>query len=475
MLVKEAGFKIYDRRNAKKIPPEKRIKNYKEFYILQSEEDIRIQASRCMDCGVAFCNYACPLGNILPDINYLVSHGQWKKALDILQSTNNFPEFTGRLCPALCEAACTLGINQEPTTNREIELSIIENGFKKGWIKPLPPKMRTGRRVAVIGSGPAGLAVAQQLNRGGHNVTVFERAENIGGILALGIPDYKLEKWVLKRRIDQLIEEGIEFKVKTNVGVDISVEALKSKFDAICLAGGSTVPRDLDVRGRNLKGIHFAMDYLTQQNLVNQGKQINEEERIDASGKNVVIIGGGDTGADCLGVAIRQGAKQVYQLELMPKPPKKRTEKMPWPVWPMILRTNTSHEEGGVREWSVATKYFSGEGDRVKKIHCVRLEWVEGKDGLRKIKEIEGSEFEIDADIVLFAMGFLHPEHKNMLEKFGVEYNQSGNVKTDENHMTSITGVFSAGDMRTGQSLVCKAISDGRMAAEAIDKYLKNK
>lgn len=473
-MAKQPGFKIYERKTARKVPTQERIKNYKNVYIPQTEEEIMIQASRCMDCGVAFCNHACPLGNVLPELSYLVSRGKWKKALDVLQSSNNFPEFTGRLCPALCEAACALGINQEPTTNREIELSIIEKGFTEGWVKPLPPRMRTGRKVAVVGSGPSGLAAAQQLSRAGHDVTVFERSENIGGILALGIPDYKLEKWVLQRRIDQLIEEGIVFKTNTNVGVDISVEALKSKFDAICLTGGSTIPRDLDVEGRSLKGIHFAMEYLTQQNLVNQGKEIPEEERISAGGKNVVIIGGGDTGADCLGVAIRQGAKQVCQFEVMPQPPKSRTEKMPWPSWPMILRTNTSHEEGGERRWSIATKYFSGENGRVKKVVCVELKWIEDENGNKRMEEIEGSEFVLDADLVIFAMGFLHPEQGTMLNKLGVEFDNRGNVKTDANHMTGIAGVFAAGDMRTGQSLVCKAIADGRAAAEAIDKYLKN-
>lgn len=473
-MVKESGFKIYDRKDAKKIAPQERIKNYNEFYIPQSEEEIKIQAARCMDCGTAYCNNACPLGNVLPDLSYLINHDNWEKALDILLSTNNFPEFTGRLCPALCEAACTLGINQDPTTNREIELSIIEKGFKEGWVKALPPKIRSGRKVAVIGSGPAGLTAAQQLNRSGHEVTVFERSESIGGILVLGIPDYKLEKWVLSRRIEQLMVEGVVFKTNTNVGVDISIDALKSKYDGICLAGGSTVPRNLNVKGRDFKGIHYAMDYLTQQTLVNQGKEIEKEERIDATGKNVVIIGGGDTGADCLGVAIRQGAKEVYQLELMPKPPSKRTEKMPWPSWPMTLKTNTAHEEGGTREWSVGTKYFSGKNGLVKKIHCVKLKWSEDDDGKRKMTEIQGSQFEIEADLILFAMGFLHPEHSDMLCKFGVEIDGRGNVKTDEKHMTNVTGVFAAGDMRTGQSLVCKAISDGRMVAEAMDNYLKN-
>ncbi|MCT4619706.1 MAG: glutamate synthase subunit beta [Marinisporobacter sp.] len=470
----QPGFKIYNRKNATKIPAEERIENYKSFYIPQSEEEIKKQASRCMDCGIAFCNNACPLGNVLPDLNYLVSHNHWKKAFNILQNTNNFPEFTGRLCPALCEASCCLGIHQEPMTNREIELSIIEKSFKEGWVKPLSPVIRTGRKVAIIGSGPSGLAVAQQLVRAGHHVTVFERSENIGGILALGIPDYKLEKWVIDRRVKQMEEEGVHFTTNTNVGIDISVEALKEKYDAICLAGGSTIPRDLDVKGRALHGIHFAMDYLTQQNRINQGKEIPKEERIDACEKNVVIIGGGDTGADCLGVAIRQGAKQVYQLELMPQPPEKRTEKMPWPAWPMILRTNTSHEEGGERQWSIATKYFSGENGKVQKIHCIKLKWREDLKGSRKMEEIPGTEFTLDAELVLFAMGFLHPEQSNLLEKFGVEVDQRNNVKTDEHHQTNISGVFACGDMRTGQSLVCKAIHDGRIAAKAIDQYLKN-
>ncbi len=470
---KRIGFLKYKRKNAPKLAVEDRIKNYKEFHILQSEEEMENQASRCMDCGIPYCNYACPLGNAIPDISELISEGQWERALNILHNTNNFPEFTGRLCPALCEAACTLGLNFQPNTCKEIELSVVEKGFKEGWVKPLSPLIKTGHNVAVIGSGPSGLAVAQQLIRYGHDVTVFERSEEIGGILAIGIPDYKLDKYILERRIQQLEVEGIRFKTNMNVGVNISVDEIKAKYDAICLAGGSTVPRDLGIEGRALKGICFAMDYLVQQNYVNSGKEILEE-RIDAKGKNVVIIGGGDTGADCLGVAIRQGAKKIYQLEMMPKPPSKRTEKMPWPAWPMILRTNTSHEEGGERDWSIGTKYFSGEDGKVKKVHCIRLEWIEDDNNRKIMKEIEGSAFELEADLVLFAMGFLHPEHHDMLEKFGIDLDQRGNVYTNDAYMTSIPGIFAAGDMRTGQSLVCKAIADGRQAAEAIDAYLKN-
>jgi len=469
-----AGFMKYNRKSAEKLPVDERIKHHREIYIPQSEEAIAKQAARCMDCGVAYCNYACPLGNVLPDINELIKDNQWHKALDILHKTNNFPEFTGRLCPALCEAACTLGINDEAATTKEIELSVIEKGFKEGWVLPRPAVIKTGQKVAVVGSGPAGLTVAQQLARWGHAVTVYERADEIGGILALGIPDYKLEKWVLRRRLDQLETEGIRFKTGVNVGVDLSVEALKSKYDAVCLCGGSTVPRDLGVDGRELDGIHFAMDYLTQQNAINLGKVNQIEAPINAHGKNVVIIGGGDTGADCLGIAIRQGASEVYQLELMPKPPLGRTDHMPWPHWPMILRTNSAHEEGGERQWSVASKYFSGANGKVQKIHCVQLEWVEDETGQRHMEEVKDSEFTLDADLILFAMGFLHPEQDALLEKLGVGFDKRGNVTTNEQNQTSIQGVFSAGDMHTGQSLVCKAIADGRQAAKAMDDYLKH-
>lgn len=470
---KRAEFLKYDRETADKIPVVDRVKNYHEIYVPQSEEAIQRQASRCMDCGVAYCNFACPLGNVLPDLNALVKDGQWHKALDVLHKTNNFPEFTGRLCPALCEAACTLGINQEAATTREIELAIVEKGFKEGWVQPRPPMIRTGQKVAVVGSGPSGLAVAQQLVRAGHDVTVLERSEEVGGILALGIPDYKLEKGILKRRLEQMEAEGVTFKTGVNVGVDLPVEALKSKYDAVCLCGGSTVPRDLDINGRSLDGIHFAMDYLTQQNTVNQKGSVPEGERLTAEGKNVVIIGGGDTGADCLGVAIRQGAKEVYQLELMPKPPTSRTDQMPWPYWPMILRKNSAHEEGGQREWSVGTKYFSGTEGNVEKIHCIRLEWTEDADGRRRMQEVENSEFVLDAELVLFAMGFLHPEKDSLLNKLGVDFDPRGNVNTDAHNQTNVQGIFSAGDMHTGQSLVCKAIADGRKAAKAIDDYLK--
>jgi len=461
----------YNREVSKKEDVEERILHHQEFYIPQSDDAVSNQASRCMDCGIAYCNYACPLGNVLPDLNALVADEKWEKALKMLHKTNNFPEFTGRLCPALCEASCTLSINEEATTTKEIELKIIEKGFQEGWVKPQYATIKTGRKVAVIGSGPAGLTVAQQLCRVGHHVTVYERSDEIGGLLARGIPDYKLEKSIIERRISQLKEEGIRFKTNSHVGIDITTTEIKSKYDAVCLCGGSTVPRDLNVEGRQLNGIHFAMDFLVQQNLINQNKIITSD-RIDAKDKHVVIIGGGDTGADCLGISIRQGAAKVSQLELMPRPPEARTAQMPWPYWPMILRTNTAHEEGGSREWSIATKHFSGENGVVTKIHCIRLDWVE--EGNRKVmKEIPGSEFVIKADLVLFAMGFLHPDHLGMLESFDLEKDERGNVKAKLNQ-TNQSNIFTAGDMHTGQSLVCKAIADGRDAAKSIDKYLRN-
>jgi len=461
----------YNREVSQKEDAQERILHHREFYIPQSDDAVSNQASRCMDCGIAYCNYACPLGNVLPDLNALVADEKWEKALKMLHKTNNFPEFTGRLCPALCEASCTLSINEEATTTKEIELKIIEKGFQEGWVKPQYATIKTGRKVAVIGSGPAGLTVAQQLCRVGHHVTVYERSDEIGGLLSRGIPDYKLEKSIIERRISQLKEEGIRFKTNSHVGIDITTTEIKSKYDAVCLCGGSTVPRDLNVEGRQLNGIHFAMDFLVQQNLINQNKVITAD-RIDAKDKHVVIIGGGDTGADCLGISIRQGATKVSQLELMPRPPEARTAQMPWPYWPMILRTNTAHEEGGSREWSIATKHFSGENGVVNKIHCIRLDWVE--EGNRKVmKEIPGSEFVIKADLVLFAMGFLHPDHLGMLESFDLEKDERGNVKAKLNQ-TNKSNIFTAGDMHTGQSLVCKAIADGREAAKSIDKYLRN-
>lgn len=464
------GFKSIPRKTAEKKPPAVRVKDHSEFHIEQPEEVLQAQATRCMDCGVPFCHYACPLGNAAPDVNELVKTGNWKKALDVLHSTNNFPEFTGRLCPALCEAACALGLIKEPMTNREIELAVVERGFKEGWVTPLVPRIRSGRSVAVVGSGPAGLAAAQQLARAGHGVTVFERDQRIGGILALGIPDYKLEKTVLDRRLAQLEAEGIQFKAGVYVGRDITTAMLLESYDAVCLAGGATVPRDLDLKGRKLKGIHFAMDFLTQQNKALRGDAVPEEECINANGKKVVIIGGGDTGADCLGVALRQGAASVVQVEMLPEPPADMDPNTAWPEWPRILRTNTAHEEGGTRMFSVGTRYFAGKDGCVSRVRCNRLEWTEGSRPVWT--EVSDSEFDLEADLVLLAMGFLHPEQDVLLNGFGVNLDSRGNVATDEKWQTSTAGVFAAGDLHTGQSLVCKAISDGRQAAAAIDAWL---
>jgi glutamate synthase (NADPH/NADH) small chain len=452
---------------------EERKRDWLEVHTHMPPERLQKQAARCMDCGVPFCHLGCPLGNIIPDWNDLVYRNKWHEALRRLHATNNFPEFTGRLCPAPCETACVLGINQPAVTIKQIEEHIIEYGFEKGWVQPEPPPVRTGKRVAVVGSGPAGLAAAQQLNRAGHWVTVFERADRIGGLLRYGIPDFKLDKKILDRRLQLMEAEGIDFQPGVNVGVDITAKELLAAFDAVVLTGGSTIPRDLKVPGRELKGIHFAMDYLTQQNRVNAGDHIPPEQRITAEGKRVAIIGGGDTGADCLGTVIRQGAKEVYQIELMPKPPLERDElTQPWPTYPMILRTSSAHEEGGIREWSINTKWFEGdEHGNVKRLHAVRLEWYTDSSGRRQFREIPGSEFSLEVDLVLLAMGFLHPQHDGLLDSLGVEYDERGNVKTIH-YATSVPGVFAAGDMRRGQSLIVWAISEGREAAHYVDKYL---
>ncbi|WP_105615151.1 glutamate synthase subunit beta [Vallitalea okinawensis] len=479
---KITGFKEIERKVGTYKAPEDRVKNYEDIYAPLTPEEVEQQAARCMDCGVPFCTYSCPLANNIPDYNDLIYNHQWEKALQILHSTNNFPEFTGKICPALCESGCVLGINQAPITCKQIELAIIEKGWAEGWVVPQPPATRTGKKIAIIGSGPSGLAAAQQLARAGHKVTVFERSPKPGGLLRYGIPDYKLPKFYVDRRVEQMVDEGVNFKCNTHVGLDIPVEVLKKKYDVICLTGGSSKPRDLDVHGRRLKGIEFAMDFLPQQNKMNDGMEIPLEEQINAAGKNVVVIGGGDTGSDCVGTAIRQGAQNVTQLELMPMPPSERSEFHPWPTYPLILRTSTSHDEAtykyghDIRNYAIATKYFSGENGKVTKLHCVKLEWSKpDKNGRRTFKEIPKSEFTIDADLVLFAMGFLHPEQKGLLTDLGVEFDQRGNVLTDDNYQTSEPNIFSAGDMRRGQSLVVWSISEGRKLAHCVDEHLMGK
>ena len=426
-----------------------------------------------MDCAVPFCHTGCPLGNVIPEFNHYVYMGDWENALRTLLTTNNFPEFTGRICPAPCEASCVLSINADPVTIEYVEKEIAERGYEQGWIRPDPPSVRTGKRVAVVGSGPAGLAAAQQLNRAGHYVTVFERADYIGGLLALGIPDFKLDKGVLRRRLDIMAEEGITFETGVDVGVDLPADQLRQDFDAICLACGSTVPRDLEVPGRELDGVHFAMDYLTQQNRLNAGEELNGEHRISAEGKRVVILGGGDTGADCLGTAHRQGAELVNQFELLAEPPVQRSNDNPWPQWPAILRTSAAHEEGGVRDYGILTKSFSGSEGRVERLHAVRVEWSLPPNGGRpSMTEVPGSEFEVETELVLLAMGFLHPQHEGLVNQLGVELDGRGNVSIGPDRMSSVPGVFAAGDTARGQSLVVWAIAEGRETARAIDQYL---
>lgn len=426
-----------------------------------------------MDCAVPFCHTGCPLGNVIPEFNHFVYMGDWENALRTLLSTNNFPEFTGRICPAPCEASCVLSINSDPVTIEYVEKEIADRGYEKGWIRPQPPAVRTGKRVAVVGSGPAGLAAAQQINRAGHWVTVYERAEYIGGLLALGIPDFKLDKEVLRRRLSIMEEEGITFETGVNVGVDLPTDQLLNDFDAICLACGSTQPRDLPVPGRELNGVHFAMEYLTQQNRLNAGQLVEVGDRLTAEGKRVVILGGGDTGADCLGTAHRQGAELVSQYELLAEPPVNRPSGNPWPQWPLILRSSAAHEEGGIRDYGILTKSFSGSDGKVEKLHAVRVEWSQPENGGRpEMSEVPDSEFEVETDLVLLAMGFLHPEHDGLLTQLGVDLDQRGNVKIGADRMSSVPGVFAAGDTARGQSLVVWAIAEGRETARAVDLFL---
>jgi glutamate synthase (NADPH/NADH) small chain len=462
-----SGFLEIARITPERRPIEERLHDWREVYKEFPEDKLKGQASRCMDCGIPFCHQGCPLGNIIPDWNDLVYRGQWQDALLRLLATNNFPEFTGRICPAPCEGSCVLGINADPVTIKNIEVTIIDRAFKEGIIQAHRPAVRTGKAVAVVGSGPAGLAAAAQLNQAGHWVTVFERADRIGGLLRYGIPEFKMEKSVLDRRLGIMHEEGIMFRTNANVGVNVSVEELQHEFDAILLAGGSTAPRDLPVPGRDLKGIYFAMEFLPLQNKRCEGDEIPDSQFISAKDKRVVIIGGGDTGADCLGTVHRQGCKSVVQFELLPKPPADRAPDNPWPNWPNIFRTSSAHEEGGDREYCVLTKSFTGSDGQVTQLHGLHVQF-EG----RNMKEMPGTEFTLDADLVLLAMGFLGPERNGMLAQLGVMINERGNVATDSEKMTNIPGVFAAGDMSRGQSLVVWAIKEGRVAAKSIDKYL---
>lgn len=465
---KVTGFMEYRRETPERRPVEERVNDWFEIYQEFPPEKAQIQGARCMDCGVPFCHTGCPLNNLIPDWNDLVYRGRWEAAIRALHATNNFPEFTGRVCPAPCEASCVLGINEPPVSIKAIERTIVDHAFQQGWIRPEPPLHRTGKKVAIVGSGPAGLAAAQQLNRAGHWVTVYEKADRPGGLLRYGIPDFKMEKHVVDRRIEQLRAEGVRFVLNAHVGVTVPVTQLRQEYTAILLCGGAEEPRDLKVPGRELKGIHFAMEFLPQQNRRVAGDAVDGPGAILATGKRVVIIGGGDTGADCLGTCHRQKAKSVHQFEIMPKPPEQRAPSTPWPLWPLMLRQESSHEEGGIREWSVATTRFEGDGNgHVKRLHAVRV------GPPPDFKPLPGTEFSMEVDLVLLAMGFTGPSKSGLLDELGVMLDGRGNVSTDTNYMTSIPGIFAAGDMRRGQSLVVWAISEGRKAAEAVDRWLR--
>jgi glutamate synthase (NADPH/NADH) small chain len=471
---KPTGFLEFKRELPSKRPVQERRKDYNEFINKYEPEQLNKQSARCMNCGIPFCHHGCPLGNVIPEFNDAVYRKAWQDAYDILISTNNFPEFTGRICPAPCETSCVLGINQPAVTIEEIEKHIIEIAFEKGFVKAKQPNLRTGKIIAVVGSGPAGLAAAAQLNSAGHTVTVFERDDAPGGLLRYGIPDFKLEKWIIDRRINILVQEGINFRCNINVGVDISINELMRDFHAIVLCGGSTIPRDLPVPGRDLKGIYFAMDFLKQQNQRVSGIPVSEED-IFATGKNVIVIGGGDTGSDCVGTSNRQDAKLITQFELLPQPPKDRTSFMPWPTYPMIMKTTSSHEEGCERQWAMATKEFIGdENGNLKALKIVQLEWKMTEDGRpARFVEVAGTDQVIPCELALLAMGFVHPQQEGLVNDLGVELDERGNVKASEkSYQTNVEKIFSAGDMRRGQSLVVWAISEGRECARKVDEFL---
>ncbi len=471
------GFLEIDKKERNYEDPKDRLKHFKEFIVPLTNEEVSKQGSRCMDCGIPYCHQGCPVNNLIPDWNDLVYKHEWKKALDTLHSTNNFPEFTGRICPAPCEAACTLNLTDNPVSIKTIECSIVDYGWEKGWIKPQLPKKHTDKKVAIIGSGPAGLTCAQQLARLGHSVVVYEKNERIGGLLRIGIPDFKMEKKLIDRRMAQMQSEGVQFKTNSEIGNTISTNQIIDNFDAVSVCIGSEVPRNLEVKGRNLKGIHFAMDFLSQQNDMVAGKTISKDILISAKGKKVLVIGGGDTGSDCVGTSNRQGATSVHQLELLPQPPVNENKQLTWPNWPMKLRTSSSHQEGCERQWSILTKSFEGnENGEVTKLICVEVEWKKSEDGSMKMIEVEDSEFEIEADLVLLAMGFVHPIHEGLVNNLSLKLDQRGNVEADEiSFKTSSDKVFVAGDCRRGQSLVVWAISEGRKCAERIDNFLKEK
>jgi len=473
------GFMKYRRNYVPKEPVADRLKHFNEFLKILPAEELQTQGARCMDCGIPFCHTGCPLGNIIPDWNDLVYRNRWRDALERLHATNNFPEFTGRVCPAPCEAACVLGINEDPVSIKNIEMAIADRGFDEGWIVPEPPSVRTGKKVAIVGSGPAGLAAAQQLCRTGHQVTVLERSDRPGGLLMYGIPDFKLEKMRVWRRIEQMRAEGVEFRTSTNVGVDISAAQLRDEYDALLLTGGATQGRDLPIPGRELKGVYFAMEFLPQQNKVNQGDVIPDQTR--ATGKHVIVIGGGDTGSDCTGTSNRQGCASLTQFELLPQPPdlgqfpraQQRPANTPWPNWPVILRTSTSHEEGCNRQFGILTKEFLGDAQgNVERLVTVNIEWIKDAAGRQTFKEIPGTGKTWPCQLALLAMGFLGPEKRGAIEELGLALDPRGNVQCDEHYMTSVPGVFAAGDIRRGQSLVVWAIHEGREAARAVDKHL---